>query len=299
MPVVRPLAEAHLRDEPRLDPLHVALANRGSFGSTGERRTCRGAAARAASAACRSPRRRTRCRRCRRSAARRRRCTASTSEPNVPGTPPLAARVAGDDELLVVLRLDLQPVARAPALPVDAVARASRSRLRAPARCATSNSASPSSKLSEKATFVDATRRAARAAAPSARAAAGRRAARRRARAGRTRSRRARRFPAAAPRSSCGRTRRAGRPRRRGRRSALFTAFTIAFATSAKRGGQVVAVARDERAVAAADVRERAIAVELHLERPVVAVRDRGLRRSRASAGTSPARARSPRRRAA
>ena len=113
--------------------------------------------------------------------------------------------------------------------------------------------------------------RAAARAACAAPSAAGRPAARRRARAGRTRSRRA------APSLLHRREARAALVVERADLAVedafgLF-AFTSAFATCAKRCVRSLPFRDDEPALAAADVGERAIAVPLHLEGPVVAAR--------------------------
>ena len=185
-----------------------------------------------------------------------------------------AAGVAGDDELVGVLRLQLQPVARAAAGLVGRVERFAT----IPSRCwsrATSNSASPSSNPSETATEPVAQVDQLAQPRPCARAAAGRRAARRRARAGRTRSRRA----GPEPCCSSGEARAPGRVDARdlavddGVRAADRLDERLRDVGEPPR--QVVAVPRDEPALAGADVRERAVAVELHLERPPVAVRER------------------------
>ena len=120
VPVVRPLAEAHLHDEPRLDPLHVSLAHARQLRLDRERRRV-------------APERLEQLQQL---------PDLGVVEPGADvadvaqlaalvdgeheraeraGAPPAAAGVAGDDELVVVLRLDLQPVAGAPAFLVDAV----------------------------------------------------------------------------------------------------------------------------------------------------------------------------------
>ena len=118
--VVRPLAEPHLRDELRVDPLHVALAHARHLRRRVERRRlavnrtqqleqladlciveARADVADVAQLVAFVDGEHQRAERVRAAAA--------------------AARVAGDDELLVVLGLDLQPLPRALALPVRAV----------------------------------------------------------------------------------------------------------------------------------------------------------------------------------
>ncbi len=178
-----------------------------------------------------------------------------------------ALRVAGDEELLAPVRLDLQPVARAPALEVPRVGALGhdplelllRSRPRAaPRRRRTSRTGGRSCSGG----------RAAPRGAPAVRSAAGRRAARRRARAGRTRSTTSGAPPCciaeklARPRSSSAQT----SPSRTA--SGDFTAFAISFATFWKRGVRSLSLRDRSVDLAAADVRERAIAVPLHLEQP-------------------------------
>ncbi len=181
-----------------------------------------------------------------------------------------AARVAGDDELVVVLRLHLQPVARAAAGLVRAVD-ALRHQSLEPALLR---------HLEQRIAVVEALRerdggdalveqlaqlRLSLAERPST-------SGRRRARAGRTRSRRAGRFPAAARRSSCGRRVDAGDLAvDDGVRALDRLRDRLRDLGEARR--QIVAVPREEPALAVVHVRDRAIAVELHLERPALAVR--------------------------
>ncbi len=143
-------------------------------------------------------------------------------------------------------------------------------------RCssAASSSASPSSNVSESRT-VRLRLSSSAPAACGARRAAGRRAARRRSRARRRRSRRAacRLSPAASRRSSSARSRRARRPRRRARVRRLDRLGDL-LRNVLEAGRQVVAVPARQCRLAADDLRDRAVAVPLHLELPARAARD-------------------------
>src|SRR4029077_12472927 len=119
MAVVPPLAKPHLCNEVRVDPLHVTTAHARHFRSLGKGRgvpmqrfeqlpelaDLRVVEARADVA----------------DVAQAVALVGPEDErAERPGATARTARVAGDDELLVVLRLDLQPVARPPALLVRA-----------------------------------------------------------------------------------------------------------------------------------------------------------------------------------
>src|SRR6267142_1379943 len=118
--VVRPLAEPDLRDEPWLDPLHVALPHAGHLRGNAERRRV-------------AVQRLQQLQQLPDLCVVEARADVADVTELVPlvhrederaeraGAAPGAARIAGDDELLAVLRLDLQPVARALAFLVRAV----------------------------------------------------------------------------------------------------------------------------------------------------------------------------------
>ena len=241
---MRPLAELDLGDEPRLDPDDVALADARHLRRLGERRVGRSSGRSSFSS---------------RSISSLAEAGADVADPaqraalvhgeheraEARRAAALAARVAGDDELLAAVRLHLEPVARAAALAVRRVGplghHALEPLLAAPPRAA------PRRRRSSPRAGPSAFRRSSSAAsrARRSRERQRRRAARRRPRAGRTRSRRARPCPRCIaeklgrPCSSSAQT----SPSRTA--FGVFTALTTAAATGAKRAGQVVAVPRD------------------------------------------------------
>ena len=243
--VARPLGEADLRDELGLDPGHVALLIARRRRTAG-RRARSGAQPLAEIAQRRA--RRSRCRPCPRTRARRRRSSRAAARRTRARA--LRRRVAADHELLPVLALELQPVARARRARTGC-RRAWRSRPPSPCGRPRAKSASPSPLRCGVKPHGSVERRARRAAAACARAAAARGRRARRARAGRRRRRRPARARCAAlrraGRSSSAR-RRTRRPRRRSRtaspRSALERLGDLRDSARSGRGRCATAAAR-------------------------------------------------------
>ena len=261
------------------------LRTRGIFGTSAKGESSRRSGFSLLEQALDLARRRSRCRRSPPSAGRPSSLTPRTSAPKRARAAALPLRVPGDDELLPALRLDLQPVARCACPAVARVGALGHDPLEPLLLRGLVERLAVVERLGEldaALSRVDERPRAARAA----RSAAGRRAARPRPRAGRTRRRGTScpPCPAASRRTSRGRPRRRPRPRRRARSRASAAHARARATTVGKRSTNDLSFRLRRSTLAAADRRDRAEAVPLHLEEPALAGRHRRRRASPASA---------------